>query len=247
MALPLPILLLLPFALGQAPVAPDPYRNPALENAPQRFSPLPLRIQDFQSRDPDRPLVEGAEDVGPLRTSLRVLQPIAREDADFESVYVVPQRADLLMRRSGGVTVVFRRSRYLQTRDGVVAVMPAGAVFFIGEPAPEALAAHFPPPAGPMGADGSAPAVPSARSPAGPTRAATFLPAARAGEARPGAPRTRPADANRHVQPEGKAASPPPRPTVWTSELYRRQRLAEILQHPARKSGRRLPKTPSAR
>jgi len=208
MPLPHPILLLLPLAAAQTSPGPDPYRNPVLDPT------------NTITRDPNRPLVEGFEDVGPLRTSLRILPNDPRQDIDFDNIYVVPGREDLLMRRSGGLTVVFPRSRYIGTREGPVAVTPPGAVFFIGEPTPQSLAAHFP-----VALDRFSRATASSRAP---TTAMLAYDGAR--------PRsTSVPNQPQGVGPSGDAApardtqGEPPPPTVWTSDLYRRERLEQLL------------------
>lgn len=91
--------------------------------------------------DPNR------EDISPLRTSFRVLQPDLRAPSGFDQVYRVPgsttgvrvprgierPQPDRFARVSGGLAAVFPASEYIQDRKGRVRTMiPAGTVFYIG-------------------------------------------------------------------------------------------------------------------
>lgn len=83
-----------------------------------------LRIQDH------RPLDQGIEDVGPLSTSLRIVEPGLDPFNGFRRVFVVPGRPGLLMRVEGALYAVFPRSFYA----GTGAQIPMGTVFHIGPP-----------------------------------------------------------------------------------------------------------------
>jgi len=74
----------------------------------------------------------GVSDLSPLGTSLIRNQPDLRSVRTFDSIYRVPGRSDLLMRQSGALSAVFARSEYTVTDDGVMILVPAGTVFYIG-------------------------------------------------------------------------------------------------------------------
>lgn len=77
---------------------------------------------------------QGVEDATPLSASLRDPRADLREPTDFERLYRVPGRPDLLMRRSGAMSAVFPDSDYAVTRFGLVPLVPAGTVWMIGDP-----------------------------------------------------------------------------------------------------------------
>lgn len=87
--------------------------------------------------EPPRQLDPGLEDVGPLSTSLRVLDWGLPGGDEFDRVYQVPGRPELLMRVSGGLHAVFPRSTYAGTDLGPVPTVPAGTIFYIGDPVDE--------------------------------------------------------------------------------------------------------------
>ncbi len=82
--------------------------------------------------------VEATEaDVGPLRTSNRVLPADLRQPRGFGDVFQIPadaptKYAGWFARADGAVIAVFPRSQYAITPDGVLAQVPSSAEFFIG-------------------------------------------------------------------------------------------------------------------
>lgn len=83
----------------------------------------------WTSRTWDRPLDEGIEDVGPTGTSLRWFSSPLRVPTAFEDVYRDPDGR--LVRRDGALEAVFPRSSYQTDRDGVFAAIPAGVEYRI--------------------------------------------------------------------------------------------------------------------
>ncbi|MBY0262378.1 MAG: hypothetical protein K2Q20_08540 [Phycisphaerales bacterium] len=101
------------------------------------------------------PVEQNVGDLGPLTTSLRTPPADLRTPMEFDRVYRVPgssrginipqalspaggQDGSRLARVSGGITAVFPSSDYMQTKkSGIVPVVPAGTVFYIG-PIPQA-------------------------------------------------------------------------------------------------------------
>lgn len=82
----------------------------------------------------------GHADVSPLDTSLRQVSTDLRVDDNFQGVFEVPGNADQMMRSAGGINAVFSRSDYVATGGGLMPVIPAGTVFYIGAPPTKALA-----------------------------------------------------------------------------------------------------------
>ena len=85
-----------------------------------------------------RSIDAGIEDVGPLGQSLQ-LQPIdMRESTNFSRVYGLNDGSGRFVRRDGAINAVFNRSDYtaVRTRGGAVVVplVPAGTIFYIGDP-----------------------------------------------------------------------------------------------------------------
>lgn len=79
------------------------------------------------------------DDLNPIRTSLRVIQPDPRVPTGFEQVYRLrtapnarPGSPDQFARVSGALTAVFPHSEYRRTKRGVQAQIPAGTVYYIG-------------------------------------------------------------------------------------------------------------------
>ncbi len=76
------------------------------------------------------PLDQGFEDVGPSRTSLRQVQVDPRSPVGFEQIY---RTADgNLMRQDGAIRAIFPRSAYVVDANGPRPEVPAGTVFHIG-------------------------------------------------------------------------------------------------------------------
>lgn len=87
----------------------------------------------------------GAEDVGPLGTSLRQTAYDPRLPAGFSRVYRVPGDERKFMRGNGALFAIFPASVYRRTSRGGMPVTPPGTVYRIGMPgdlhlAPEAHA-----------------------------------------------------------------------------------------------------------
>jgi hypothetical protein len=89
--------------------------------------------------DSTQRIVPGSTDLDPLRGSIRVLPTDLRAPTSFENVYKLSttdrfgKAQDLYARRNGGLTAVFPRSVYVQSRKGLVPEIPAGTVFIIGD------------------------------------------------------------------------------------------------------------------
>ena len=96
------------------------------------------RWRDLQVVDP------GVGDVGPLGISTRSLPIDLRNPSHFDRVYRVPGSSrgvnglsstptgEKLARVDGGITAVFDRSEYVQTKKGIRPVFPANTIFYIG-------------------------------------------------------------------------------------------------------------------
>jgi hypothetical protein len=89
----------------------------------------------------------GAEDLGPLGTSLRQTSYDPRLPAGFTRVYRVPGDERKFMRGNGALFAIFPASVYRRTSRGGMPVTPPGTVYRIGMPgdlhlAPEAHAAR---------------------------------------------------------------------------------------------------------
>lgn len=157
-------------------------------------------------RQPGQPYEEvqqGVEDIGPLGESFEIPMADLRVPTGFERVYRAPGGG--LMRVSGAIHAVFPRSEYVATQRGVIPVVPAGAVFYLGEPRVWALDEHGEP----------TPARPTGSVAASPLRIDNRV-TARVAPARAGGERER-------VSPWTD------RETVMSDEVYRRERLATIL------------------
>ena len=85
------------------------------------------------------PVDAGVEDFGVLSDSLRVEQSSMRQDVAFEKLYKIAGRDDVYVRKSGGLSAVFRSSAYLRTSGGDIPIVPAGTVYCIGEIPPELI------------------------------------------------------------------------------------------------------------
>lgn len=87
------------------------------------------------------PVRQGYDDVGPLSRSFS--QPAAdlRTPMDFDRVYRVSTGVDIFgrpremyARAAGGLTAVFPQSSYVPTRGGMTPEVPPGTVWIIGAP-----------------------------------------------------------------------------------------------------------------
>ena len=79
----------------------------------------------------------GTADVSPLSESMRLVPIDMRVSDGFERVYRLEGAEgveDQFARRSGGITAVFSQSVYLPSEFGGGVAIPAGTVFYIGDP-----------------------------------------------------------------------------------------------------------------
>lgn len=83
----------------------------------------------------DRPLDQGIADLDQLATSLRQMPVNLHQDQGFENLWALPSNPELLYRKDAGLTAVFPASEYYSMRDHrTIALVPAGTVFYIGQP-----------------------------------------------------------------------------------------------------------------
>ena len=85
------------------------------------------------------PVDAGVEDRGALSDSFRVEQHTMRQDHAFEKLYKIAGSDDVYVRKSGGLSAVFRTSAYMHTSNGDIPIVPAGTVYYIGEIPPELI------------------------------------------------------------------------------------------------------------
>lgn len=85
------------------------------------------------------PVDAGIEDRGALSDSFRVEQHNMQQDHAFEKLYKIAGSEDVYVRKSGGLSAVFRTSAYMQTSKGDIPIVPAGTVYYIGEIPPELI------------------------------------------------------------------------------------------------------------
>jgi hypothetical protein len=105
--------------------APTPTPAPAPSLAPAGSAGGPLQQVDQASADRHS-----------LSQSLRVM-PVDLSPHNFERVYQVPGRDDLMMRTNGALYAVFEQSAYARDpkkKGAMKAVVPAATVFYIGRP-----------------------------------------------------------------------------------------------------------------
>lgn len=181
-----------------------------------------------------KPVDPGVGDVGPLSGPGRTLPTDLRQPANFDRVYEVELDGKrFFVRAHGGIFAVFPRSDYIQSRGGVVPIVPAGTVFHLGslpQNKPDSKSdASNPPPLQPAAAK---PARPLRLDQAAPGNAAPNAESAQtspAPTARPQAPR------RQNTEPPLSDAPPPvhvPTPTrdsIWESELHRVARTSDLL------------------
>ncbi len=97
-----------------------------------------------QPEQPSQPRLvdQGFEDAGPLTTSLKLTPVDLRQPTGFDRVYEVKipvgpygqgGTKSVYVRSSGGLNAVFPQSVYTPTPYGVVAELPPGTVFHIGD------------------------------------------------------------------------------------------------------------------
>jgi hypothetical protein len=79
------------------------------------------------------PIESGVEDRGTISESFRVQPLDLRLDTSFEKLYKVAGSEVIYVRKSGGLSAVFRNSEYAQTPLGEIPIVPAGTTYYIGE------------------------------------------------------------------------------------------------------------------
>ncbi|MFM1935572.1 MAG: hypothetical protein RI990_531 [Planctomycetota bacterium] len=92
--------------------------------------------QSGAAQAPVQQVDSAAGDRHALSTSLRVMS-VDLSPHNFERVYQVPGRDDLMMRTNGALYAVFEQSTYARDpkqRGALRAVIPAATVFYIGRP-----------------------------------------------------------------------------------------------------------------
>jgi hypothetical protein len=175
------------------------------------------------------PVDQGTADLGDLNTSNRLIPIDLRQPLDFDHLYNAPDHSGRLMRVSGGLGAVFPRSEYAAGAGFTFPLIPAGTEFFIG-PMPITAPASIP--AGPdaisnvidgrldLAAVGMTTNRLEATAPAAIKRIhASVSPGITLEELLTGR-------ANDDLTPEERA----PAPSVWSSERYRRGRIAALLE-----------------
>jgi hypothetical protein len=91
-----------------------------------------------------QPVDQRVEDRNPLAASLRVVERGLDQPNDFGSVYRIDGH-DGFARVQGALYALFAESEYVPSKQGLIAVVPAGTVFSIGPPpgaAPAPAAPH---------------------------------------------------------------------------------------------------------
>lgn len=81
-----------------------------------------------------QPIDEGIADRGSGAVSFRRIAVDQRQDTNFDHIYSAPGRPDLLMRRDGAITAIFPQSLYGVTKGGMIPMIPAGTLYFLGTP-----------------------------------------------------------------------------------------------------------------
>ncbi len=92
---------------------------------------VPVRASNVKKVD------QGIADAGPLNRSLLQVPIDTRVDDGFQQVFEVaasPHGPVQYMRSAGGLHAVFPQSEYINVRDGILPVTPAGVVYWIGPP-----------------------------------------------------------------------------------------------------------------
>lgn len=178
-----------------------------------------------------KPVDPGVADADPLATSGRILPTDLRQPANFDRVYEVELDGKrFFVRAHGGVYAVFPRSDYVQTRQGVIPIVPAGTVFHLGSlPKSERASSSAADTA--LNPANAKPARPARQDQTPPSNAA---PTPESAAAQP-APAARPNPAQRqNTEPPTSDAAPPlarvpDGSTIWTSEMVRVSRTSELL------------------
>jgi hypothetical protein len=194
-----------------------------------------------------KPVDPGVADVGPLGTTGRVLPTDLRQPANFDRVYEVELDGKrFFVRAHGGVYAVFPRSDYVQTRGGVVPIVPAGTVYHLGSlPKTELDPAHQD--EATLNPANAKPARPARRDDSAPSNAA---PTPESAAARPApAARLKPAQ-RQNTEPPLSDAAPPvaqgrEESSIWSSDMVRVSRTGELLDKA--RAARLSEKTPTPR
>jgi len=191
-------------------------------------APPSLRGQAFSPVDPrESPLEridQAVEDVGPLSRSLRAVEfrREPRTPTAFGDVYALRDRSRFY-RFDGALAASLPRSVYASGEDGLLPIVPAGTVFYIGTP-PEleepgsGLQRRSPLSSDPAGNESLLLSRRLSLRLDGPGDGSIPWPGRNAGSA---AGKTNP------------ERSTLPAPTIWGSESYRRGRLAALLREAA--------------
>jgi|GEM_PF-1729292 len=197
------------------------------------------------------PVDQGTADLGGLNTSNRLIPVDLRQPLDFRGLYRAPDQSGRLMRVSGGLSAVFSRSEYAASAGFIFPVIPAGTEYFIGpmrvttpaftppESPAQGQAAHGPsngPDAGFGFIDGrlslSANGMTSNRLDGANPPAIRRIHASNAPTApATGAPRDQGITLDGLLTGRVGLETPetPLRPSIWSSERYRRGRVATLL------------------
>ncbi len=88
--------------------------------------------QGYEGVEEFEPVDAGVGDINSIQMSLRDLQTDLQQPFDFQQVYHVPGRDDLLMRVHGGLFAVFPQSYYTNSEWGPMPQIPPGTIFQIG-------------------------------------------------------------------------------------------------------------------
>ena len=82
---------------------------------------------------PLRPVEQTVEDVSGLSTSFRYVEPGLLQPSGFDQVYRYSGRTDFFVRIDGATLAVFPESVYVPSNNGLVAAVPAGTIYYIGD------------------------------------------------------------------------------------------------------------------
>jgi hypothetical protein len=162
-----------------------------------------------------RVIEQGVDDVSPIARSSRIAPKDLRLPSDFEKVYEIttPDGKTVYARIDKGIAAVFTRSDY--TRSGE-ALIPPNTVFHIGTS--EILSSHAAPAYTPTNAT---------------NRLDTSVPRNPYSTVSRAAPRNQPGSAPQAQQDAPAPESIPGPPSIITNEIYRRFRIAQLLQSAA--------------
>ena len=81
-----------------------------------------------------RPLDQRVEDTSPLSRSLRSVERGLSAPTGFQQIYRFPGEEELYMRVNGGIYALFPQSAYSPGANGPIPLIPAGTIFYIGQP-----------------------------------------------------------------------------------------------------------------